>query len=62
LNFRVCQEGRRQKWVVRLDGVIYGGYLGREDAILDAIEAAKDVREQGGYAEVWDDAVGARVY
>jgi hypothetical protein len=48
--------------VVRLDGVIYGGYLGREAAILDAIEAAKDVREQGGYAEVWDDAAGARVY
>src|SRR6266567_2866677 len=31
-------------------------------ALLDAIDAAKDAREAGGEAQVWDQSTAARVY
>jgi len=46
--------------MVLVDGQHYGEYLDRENAISDAIEAAKDAHDCGQPAEVWEDA--ARVY
>jgi hypothetical protein len=41
------------RWQVRRGEKVYGGYLTREAAILDAIDTAQDAREQGMDAEVW---------
>ena len=38
----------------------YGEYLDKEEAVLDAIDAAQEARAAGGDAEVWDAA--SRVY
>jgi hypothetical protein len=46
--------------MVLVDGQHYGEYLAKEDAISDAIEAAKDAHDSGKPAEVWEAA--ARVY
>ena len=58
--FRICHKGSSAKWMVLVDGQHYGEYLDRENAISDAIEAAKDAHDCGQPAEVWEDA--ARVY
>jgi hypothetical protein len=34
-------------------GKLYGRYLGREEAVLDAIDAAEDARRSGRAAEVF---------
>jgi hypothetical protein len=62
IEFWVCQAGRRSRWVVRLDDRIYGHYLDREQATLDAIEAAKDAQTAGKEVEVWDRSTAARVF
>jgi len=55
--FRVCRRGVPQQWVVLLGD---GEYISKEQALLDAIEAASDARGAGNEAEVCDKAV--RVY
>ena len=58
--FRICHKGSSAKWMVLVDGQHYGEYLDRENAISDAIGAAKDAHDCGEPAEVWDAA--ARLY
>lgn len=58
--FRVRRYGREPRWRVLVENRVYGEYLDRECAVLDAIEAVKDAREAGANAEVWDQSV--RVY
>lgn len=55
-EFHVCRQGRDLRWVVRLGdatAVYYGDYLDKEQALLDAIEAARDERGSGREARVW---------
>jgi hypothetical protein len=42
----------------------YGTYLDKEQAILDAVDAARDAEEAGGEAQVWiqDRSSAARVF
>jgi hypothetical protein len=58
--FRVCRDERRQRWIVLVEDRRYGEYLDKEEAVLDAIDAAQEARAAGGDAEVWDAAL--RVY
>ena len=51
-KFEVHQTGRGQDWVVLVGGKLYGRYLSREEAVLDALDAAEDVRRSGRAAEV----------
>jgi hypothetical protein len=32
---------------------VYGAYLDQEQAVLDAVDAARDAIQQGGEAQVW---------
>ena len=57
--FRVCRRVPQQ-WVVLLGDQLYGEYISKDQALLDAIEAASDARRAEQEAEVWDEAV--RVY
>ncbi len=52
LKFKVRQTGRGRNWVVLVGGKLYGRYLGREEAVLDALDAAEDARRCGRAAEV----------
>ena len=54
--FRVCRE-RQQRWIVVVEERLYGEYLDKEEAILDAVEAAQEACAAGGEAEVWDAAL-----
>ena len=58
--FRICRDERRQRWIVLVEDQRYGEYLDKEEAVLDAIDAAQEARAAGGDAEVWDAA--SRVY
>jgi hypothetical protein len=49
-------------WVVQLCNKLYGEYLTREQARLDAIEAATEARQAGHNAEVWDRPTNSRVF
>jgi hypothetical protein len=57
-------EIRRQAghWVVRLCNNLYGEYLNKEQARLDALDAATEAREAGHEAEVWDRSTNVRVF
>jgi hypothetical protein len=57
LKFEVHQTGRSRDWVVLVNGKLYGRYLSRKDAVLDAFDAAEDARQSGRAAEVF--GVGA---
>jgi len=63
MEFMVCRQGRRSRWIVRLGNSIYGSYLDREQALLDAMEAAQDALQCGREAQVWlrDSATEARL-
>ena len=52
-KFQVCQHGHRARWVVRLNDAIYGSYLDKEQALSDAIDAARDAQQTGCEAQVW---------
>jgi hypothetical protein len=52
MEFNVCQTGRDKHWVVLVGGRVYGRYLNREQAVLDAIDAAEDARCCGRAAQV----------
>jgi hypothetical protein len=60
LEFQVCRRGRQARWVVTLGDSIYGAYLDREQALLDAVDALQAGRE----AQVWirDRSTAARVF
>jgi hypothetical protein len=51
--FRVCQRGRESRWTVTLGNTIYNAYLDREQALLDAVDAARDSVQAGCQARVW---------
>jgi hypothetical protein len=51
--FQVCQSGRESRWIVTLGTTIYGAYIDKEQALLDAVDAARDSLEAGCEAQVW---------
>lgn len=53
IEFHVCQQERDLRWVVRLDNATYGDYLDKEQAMLDAVEAARDAQQAGREARVF---------
>ena len=55
--FRVCRDERDGRWLVLVEDRLYGEYLDKEEAILDAVEAAQEACSTGGEAEVWDAAL-----
>jgi hypothetical protein len=64
MEFQVCRRGRKSRWIVRLGNSPYGAYLDKEQALLDAVDAARDALQAGREAEVWlrDRANAARVF
>jgi hypothetical protein len=64
VEFQVFRRGPEDKWVVTLDRSIYGTYLEKEQALLDAVDAARDVLQSGRQAQVWvrDRLATARVF
>jgi hypothetical protein len=62
--FQVCQRGRELRWTVMLGNAIYGAYLDKEQALLDAVDAARDSLQAGCEAQVWirDGSNEARVF
>ena len=61
MEFQVCRRGR---WIVMLGDSVYGAYLDKEQALLDAVDAARDALQSGREAEVWvrDRSKAARVF
>ena len=61
MAFEVCRRGRDSRWIVRLDNTVYGAYLDKEQALLDA---ARDALHCGREAQVWvrDRATAARIF
>jgi hypothetical protein len=53
MEFHVCQQGREMRWVVRIDNATYGAYLDKEQALLDAVEAARDAQQAGREVRVF---------
>jgi hypothetical protein len=53
MEFQVCRKGRDARWVVRLGNAVYGSYLDKEQALLDAVDAARDALQTGREAQVW---------
>jgi len=53
MEFQVCRQGREARWVVRLGNAVYGAYLDKEQALLDAVDAARDALQTGREAQVW---------
>ena len=53
MEFQVCRRGREARWIVKLSDEVYGAYLDKEQALLDAIDAAHDALERGCAAQVW---------
>ena len=64
MEFEVCRRGRDARWIVRLGDVLYGSYLDREQALLDAVDAARDARQCDREAQVWirDRASATRIF
>ena len=64
LQFHVRPRGRDRRWVVRLGDSLYGAYLDKEQALLDAVDAARDAAQAGHEAQVWikDRSALARVF
>ena len=53
LEFQVCRRGREARWIVTLGNSVYGAYLDKEQAVLDAVDAARDALQSGREAQVW---------
>ena len=53
MEFQVCRRGREARWVVTLGNAVYGAYLDKEQALLDAVDAARDALQAGNEAQVW---------
>ena len=63
-EFHVCRRGREARWVVTLGDALYGAYLDKEQALLDAVDAAREAMQAGCEAQVWvrDHSTAARVF
>jgi hypothetical protein len=53
MELEVSQRTRDGRWIVRLGEVLYGAYLDKEQALLDAVDAARDAQQCGREAQVW---------
>jgi len=53
LAFEVCRRAGDARWIVRLNNAVYGAYLDKEQALLDAVDAARDALLSGREAQVW---------
>jgi hypothetical protein len=53
MAFEICRRELDNSWVVCLGGALYGSYLDREQALLDAVDAARDAQQSGCQAQVW---------
>ena len=53
IQFEVCPPRRKEQWMVRVGNSFYGAYLDKEQALLDAVDAAHDALERGCAAQVW---------
>jgi hypothetical protein len=64
MQFQVCPRGRHPRWVVTIGNSLYGAYLDKEQALLDAVDAARDAVQAGYEAQVWikDRSTTARVF
>jgi hypothetical protein len=64
MRFEICPRGHQAQWIVRLGKSFYGSYLSREQALLDAVDAARDAVQAGHDAQVWvkDRSTMARVF
>ncbi len=64
MEFHVCRQGHEARWIVRLGNAVYGSYLDKEQALLDAVDAARDALQCGREAQVWvrDRASPARIF
>ena len=64
MEFQVCRRGRATRWVVMLGDSVDGSYLDKEQALLDAVDAARDALRSGNEAQVWvtDSSNAARVF
>jgi hypothetical protein len=70
MEFRVCRRSRQSRWVVTLGNPryreysLYGTYLDKEQALLDAVDAARDAVQAGREAQIWikDRSTTARVF
>jgi hypothetical protein len=63
MQFEISR-GHESRWIVTLGASLCGVYLDREQAFLDAVDAARDVMEAGGDAQVWikDQSTAAQVF
>ena len=63
MEFHVCRRDRDARWIVRLGNDVYGAYLDKEQALLDAVDAARDALQSGREAQVWlrDHSNSARI-
>jgi hypothetical protein len=64
LEFQVCRRNRESRWIVTLGKSVYGAYLDKEQAVLDAVDAARDALQSGREAQVWvrERSSSARVF
>ena len=64
MEFRVRRQGRNARWVVTLGNAVYGAYLDREQALLDAVDAAREATQAGCEARVWlgEHSAAARIF
>jgi hypothetical protein len=64
LQFYVRPGGRDPRWVVIIGNSFYGTYLDKAQALLDAVDAARDAVQAGYEAQVWikDRSALARVF
>jgi hypothetical protein len=60
-KFEVCWNRLEERWEVRLGTELYGAYLTKQQAILDAMDAAGDAQQGGHDAQVWDEGTAARI-
>lgn len=63
MEFQVCQQAGDARWIVRLGNAVYGAYLDKEQAVLDAVDAAHDAQLVGREAQVWlrEQSAAARI-
>jgi hypothetical protein len=70
MQFHVRRRARESRWIVMVGSSIYrrnslyGTYLDKEQAVLDAVDAARDAVQAGCEAQVWikDRSATARVF
>ena len=64
MEFQVCRQGSEARWVVTLGDSVYGAYLDKEQALLDAVDAAPEALQCGREAQVWirERANSARIF